>query len=529
MDIDKYKPQLNPWYVGSGQYRGEATLTLSNGKVYVGDAVVDWNDTGRAEATVELNSDFPLAGHEIMEAESVAVKVVSPAGSFSANRAIAFNANLSFGMDSAPPTVKLAATEAEYTSNETGAAAYWVAPLINFISRFRHRSTETDNHPIRIFSTPALPDDVPEQERMWALLAANSTNSLILFRFSGHPGFIEPLPDYLERAKDLESGDQDQLATAVMVGSIPEGAPLDASGVGTWFPSGYLYALSIASGAFVGFPFIELRTAQGTLTKRIHISSGAAKYAKGAKIIDELFIKASGSPTGVLMDQIQAAFATRRHLCSVANYAVAAGLQSTVIENYADNLVRAFEALTTAEGVATQNLLDGVSPTSQQAVKIAIDNAATAIRAESTKLMQSGEIDAANRLSRIADRARSANQREAMFGLAVAALLKKYDLKDEAVLNAMLASRTPPTTWAQMLSKIRGAVIHTGYIDLQNRSDLLSQYALLRHLHDVLVRLFLIQVGYKGTYQPVVAEWAGTSKELDWVEESTSPTKLRLS
>lgn len=529
MDIDKYKPRLNPWYVGSGQYRGEATLTVSNGKVYNGDAVIDWNDTGRAEVTVELDSDFPLAGHEIMEAQSVAVKVVGADGSFTANRAIAFNANLSVGVNSAPPTVKLAATESEYTLNETDAAVYWVAPLINFISRFRHRSAETDNHPIRIFSTPVVGGDVAEQERARALLTANSKNSLILFNFSGHPGFIEPLPDYTERAKGIESGDQGQVATAVMVGSIPEGARLDPSGVRTWFPSAYLYAVSVASGSFVGFPFIELRSDKGTLTKRILMSSSAPKYERGTKIIDEMFINASGSPTGVLMDQMQAALSARQHLCSVANYVVASGLQSSVIENYADNLVRAFEALVTAEGVATQNLLDGVPSTSQEVVRIAIDNAATVIRAEMTKLMESGEVDAANRLSRIADRARSACQKEAMFGLAVAALLRKYDLKDEAVLNAVLASRTPPTTWAQMLSKIRGAVIHTGYIDLPSRADLLSQYAFLRHLHDVLVRLFLIQVGYKGTYQPVVAEFAGTSKELNWVEESTPPTKLRLS
>jgi hypothetical protein len=44
------------------------------------------------------------------------------------------------------------------------------------------------------------------------------------------------------------------------------------------------------------------------------------------------------------------------------------------------------------------------------------------------------------------------------------------------------------------------------------------------------MRLFgTLQVGYDGTYQPVVAEYASSTERLDWVQGSTSSAKLRLS
>jgi len=46
-----------------------------------------------------------------------------------------------------------------------GQPMYWALPLLNFVSRFRQRSPTTDRHPLRMYATPIVPDDLPEEER----------------------------------------------------------------------------------------------------------------------------------------------------------------------------------------------------------------------------------------------------------------------------------------------------------------------------------------------------------------------------
>lgn len=258
-------------------------------------------------------------------------------------------------------------------------------------------------------------------------------------------------------------------------------------------------------------------------------------YRPGTKAIDELFSSvgsrgaAAQSPTGALMEAALSSFANKPYLRSVANQLIASGGHSVVIEDVTDSLVRGLEALTTAKGVASQNLLDGVPTTTQAKVVNVLSNAASEIDREASAARASGDMNACDRLGRIAGRTRSASQKEAMFGIAVCALANQFGLMDEQVLNQLLGRRTPVSTWAQMLSRIRGAVIHQGFITLHTRAELLEIYAFIRHLHDVLSRLFLLDSGYHGTYQPAVSEWAGESKELNWVDGNTSPAALRLS
>jgi len=366
-------------------------------------------------------------------------------------------------------------------------------------------------------------------DRIRAQHSATSRNKLIPFTFSGKPGFVEQLPEYSGQVAALESGARRKAATAILVGGIPEGALADIDALKEWFPYSYLHALSVASGTHVGLPFIELRSAEGILVERIHLSSNVREYVKGQSVIHELFCKAGGkSPTGTLMEALESSLATKRYLQTVASYAVAASARLGPLEDYADCLVRALETLTTAEDVAKQNLLDGVPDASTQKVKTILGNAAASIRQEAAQLRASLNVDAADRLTRIADRTRSSDQKEAMFGLAVVELLRKYGLEDGVVVNTVLTARTPPSSWAQILSKIRGAAIHTGYFELEDREELFSLYAFIRHLHDVVIRLLLMGSGYTGTYQPLVAQWVGEGKPLDWVKATITPAELRL-
>jgi hypothetical protein len=71
-------------------------------------------------------------------------------------------------------------------------------------------------------------------------------------------------------------------------------------------------------------------------------------------------------------------------------------------------------------------------------------------------------------LEAIADRIRSSSQKERKFGLQVAALLERFGLPDETIIDAHYQSKAPGMnrTWAGLLSDYRGAVVHKGYLDI---------------------------------------------------------------
>jgi hypothetical protein len=531
-----YAPKYNGWYKGSGEYSGEAILRTPDGRTLTNDATVNWDDLGRLEAKIVLAEIRPATAHSLFQlADFIDLTVNTPLGTLRAPRALITGSNWAIGGTPTDPSLELTAPEAEFDRSGAAPPTFWVAPLINFNSRFVHISDFCDRHPLRLFPTPRVPDNLTGTDLLRAQLEVNSKNKLIPFTFAGNPGFIEPLDAFQKVVADLEGGFLESAVTALMIGSVPSGLDATLQAVQDWFPWDYLLALGVATGIRVEIPFVEFRTPTSDLSKRLHLMPRTRPYRSGTKTIDELFSTVGSrgvvapSPTGALMEAVLSSVVNKAYLRSVANQLIASGGHSVVIEDVTDSLVRGLEALTTAKGVASQNLLDGVPTATQAKITNILSNAAFEIDREASAARASGDMNAGDRIGRIAGRTRSAAQKEAMFGIAVSALAKQFGLMDEQVLNQFLGLKTPASTWAQMLSRIRGAVIHQGFITLKTRAELLEIYAFIRHLHDLLSRLFLLDVGYSGTYQPAVSEWAGESKELNWVGGSTSPAELRLS
>ena len=105
-------------------------------------------------------------------------------------------------------------------------ARYWAVPLLNFVSAFPQSGPATDRHPLRVYPTPVVPEDLTKEEYEAAFDAANQKNGLILFEFEGKPGFVERLPDYEEREDDLREGRMRSAATAVIVGEVGDRDPI---------------------------------------------------------------------------------------------------------------------------------------------------------------------------------------------------------------------------------------------------------------------------------------------------------------
>lgn len=378
-----------------------------------------------------------------------------------------------------------------------------------------------------------MPADLPEQTRLRALLIVNSKNDLIPFEYEGTPAFIEFLPDYKEQAGQLESGAKQRVPTSVVVGPLGPHTHSTTAEVKAWFPFDLLYALSLASGAHVSAGFVEIRDSAAQLVKRFHISPVKERYERGSRAIHEIIDSGgSGSATARLINAVLVADENKRRLMRVViSHILRAGLLHQGLENSFDHLVRGLEALSEAKGLSSQNLLDGVPSAEQAEVKSHLSAARAAIRKVAQGLRDSGDTSSADRLDRIADRAASADQKDLVFGLAVSLLLRRYGLPDEEVANAHYRShpRADGKSWAQVLSACRGDVIHIGYMELTSSAELRDVYQYERHLHDLLVRIVLVELGYSGTYQPTVSKWTNPkTSQMGNDEHSRLGTRLRV-
>jgi hypothetical protein len=120
----------------------------------------------------------------------------------------------------------------EFHAANGGEPKYWVLPLTNFVSDSRwYAPDELDRHPLRIFPTPHIPDEIThtpvegvteeaETRALLALTTANSKNRIIAFEFGGAYGFVERLPEYEEHRDSLLAEERQTRLTAVMVGEI---------------------------------------------------------------------------------------------------------------------------------------------------------------------------------------------------------------------------------------------------------------------------------------------------------------------
>ena len=81
-------------------------------------------------------------------------------------------------------------------------------------------------------------------------------------------------------------------------------------------------------------------------------------------------------------------------------------------------------------------------------------------------------------------------------------------------------------TWSGVLSKYRGAPIHSGFFNIsENKHDANDIVTIETHLHDVLLRIIFKIVRYEGTYQPPVTKepWDAPT---DWVVPSLPAREL---
>jgi len=321
--------------------------------------------------------------------------------------------------------------------------------------------------------------------------------------------FIQQLPGVGEGNEGIKPWSGETVLTAVAVVPIADSAIIDFRG---WFLNVFVRLIDFATGSVVGTPWIEVRDENGRLLRRLHLAINQSKRSIDgyAAIRDAIHWQ-----NGEFLTNALSSPEAREPFFSIAlRHCCRAGVKGLSIEDQLAHIVRALECLCSRYGFSKQDLTGGLAPELNNAIRGVLDGA----RAEIRKLASTVGGPDRDQIERIAERARSAAQTDRSFGLAVKSLLSNFALLDCEVLEPYFKTNPGPggRGWVESLSYYRGAIFHEGYIDFDAPGIPVGEVlGFIFHLHDLLVRVLLKIIGYRGIYQPRSIRGAA-AETADW-------------
>jgi hypothetical protein len=159
----------------------------------------------------------------------------SPEGTLRAGGSIAYT----IGNDEDNYVVSLFPQWLQLDAVTRAEAIYWTMPLSNFIANFlQGASSSVQANPLRLGS---------------------GEDKLIEYEFEGSKAFIERVPDYDLRMRELREGRAINRITSVMVGEVGAHPHDSFEALEQWIPLHLLGVLGLVTGSEVGTPWIELR------------------------------------------------------------------------------------------------------------------------------------------------------------------------------------------------------------------------------------------------------------------------------
>jgi len=411
----------------------------------------------------------------------------------------------------------------EFRPADPGPARYWVLPLFNFVSDFVQRADAVGNHPLRVRPQPPAPQGLSEQESKLRALIADQKNRLIVFEFGGHPGFVEPLSDYEDRAVRLKRREIARTITAVMVGAVGDNSVEIAEVEQSWLPCHFLDLLSLASGSRVGAPWVEFRDAEGQLVRCFHIEVGRPRFVRGRGAMDER--QYAGTGRLLTMASFPRGF-TATDLRVVVRHLTDAWADDDPMEEVLGHVCRALDRLATATGVASRDMLDDMDDQRGQRVRDALRAASREVNKIAEEARLAGDAAEGDGLELISQWLVSRKAtRDAGFGRAVLRLLERFALPDAQVIAR--SGKGTASRWATALSEYRGIPMHAGHFDVQSsKHDSDRLVATWWHLTDIAFRVLLKVLGYEGKYQPAVGIAPQAVQPLDWVRAQLNQRNL---
>lgn len=531
-----FSPKPNPWFSSDIVYEGWGIASFDKPAGTIeGKTKIVVSEAGVLNVEMDcekLNTEVTIYGHESLKfvkflqanlskgnIVGIGTDNINPCskftvqtdcGVFESSGKVFYSQGL--GFDS---KLKFFVSEGTYTEQPIDKRRFWVLPLTNFVSTFHIEPHPlVTQHPLRLYRTSTIPEMTDVEQKKKASFVANRANLLITFLFGESVGYIQPVLDYNEKEEKLKSGLAKKSITALMISEVT--SKLEEC----WFPNDYTNLISAAIGNVVGASWIEFRDEMGKLVSRQHNMQLGDEYQKGYAIINEAVHGGLGHLITVASKSQEFGKSYYRvlvaHLIRLQSY-------SRQIEDHMDLLCRTFDTLCEEFDFSIQNLAKSLPKDVQIKIKSILSNA----RREVREISDGSSTDIKPTLQQIENRIVNASNTDRAFGLAVSDLLKKYELPDKSIMDKYYAQfpESQEKSWVNILTKYRGAAVHTGYFTEENY-DIHDVLVLEDHLQDILVRIVLKVVGYEGNYQPRVIQYLVDGKKVDWVKEDTLASQL---
>lgn len=391
-------------------------------------------------------------------------------------------------------------------------ATYWVVPLSNFVAGFLQKPSP---------GVQANP-----------LLVSTGGYSLIEFDSNGGKAFIERVPEYDSRVKELREGRATNRVTSVMVGPVRDKAHDSFEELDEWVPFYLLGVLGLATGSEVGSPWVELRDATGELVRRFYMRPAAPKYIAGhTAVSDALGLERLGPLLSAASLPEAAAELNKSYLRVTIKLMIRAKLGSATVEDGLAYATRAVDGLCQEFGLQKRpGAKEVLSETQARELNDLLAETASGIREMAKGLGTAGETSRAEVLEEIARKIPNVVFLSVGFNKAAIALLEKFNLPDERIISPFI-KRHPRfkkhKNFAGLVAGYRGRVMHVNYLGI-TKGDLAKAYnaiILTNHLHDLLLRIVFKIIGYSGTYNPTVSDFSD-DQPVDWVDNKTTPRQL---
>jgi hypothetical protein len=540
--------QTDVWFSPNVEYEGHGRAEFSHPRGYVeGPVKIRFDEFGEGSVELVIENietertlqfglfEFFIGSEPVQVGDTfgmhfrsdqnpcVRLEVDTPQGAFTATDQIHYaysNAPSASGNGS---RLSLYPVRSRFVSANLSLPRYWVLPLTNLLCDFHRHDSPLDGHPLRIWQKPVIPEGLSEEQASTDRLLAEWQDRLIVFGFNGRLGFIEPLPDYEERASSLLNGRERHRLTAVMVGELGDDIvdPYEDH-----FPLNVLRVLSFATGVEVGSPWMEFRDSEGSLVSRSHAVYERSGFSEGRAVINEsLHFGIGRMLNGFLILPEDQCSRIRPAMDEVTQ----SGLHNRTIEDKLTSLFKGLDGLSKSYGLGQQNLQKRLSQENRDRVKQALKRAARDIQVVADAAAASGDHEQSRVLARIADRTTSTPMNiDGDFGLAVVDLLEHFGFPDADIVDRYYEKnpRADERKWHQMLSLYRGIVTHEGPLTFPGGDpEIKDVLCLFVHLHDLLVRVILKMISYDGTYNPWVTKQL-EKKAVDWVTPATDASEL---
>ncbi len=399
----------------------------------------------------------------------------------------------------------------QYDAADGEDAAYWALPLSNFVDGF-------------------VQDPSPGVQAN-PLLRSKRPFNLIEFDFGVGRAFIERVPEYGTRVKELKEGRATNRVTSVMVGEVGDGAHGNLEALEEWLPLHLLGVLGLATGSEVGSPWIELRDDEGGLVRRFYVKPTPPVYiaghravleAAGAEKLDRLLSAAARSEAADKLNE--------SYLRVIVKLMIRAKLKSATVEDGLAYVTRAVDALCEEYKLKKRQSVQKVlSKAEVKELEGFLAEAADRIHNMAESSATAGDKYQAETLEEIARKTPHVVQLTVGLNRAVVPLLEKFDLPDERIVSPFINEhkRFKEKDFGQAVAAYRGRALHVNYLGI-TKGDLTKAYnaiILTDHLHDILLRIVFKTIGYSGTYSPTVLS-PPDDRPIDWVNEETTPGEL---